>query len=76
MGEIDFSPLKDTLNNMAIQLAILMIMCAAAYTIPNIILRLIKIPGKIANFLSGFIFLIVMYYLFMNNFIPGIQGTQ
>jgi len=75
MGGIDFSPLRDTLNNITIQLVILTIICVVVYTIPNIILRLIKIPGSIANSISGLILIVVMYYLFLNNFIPGFQGT-
>ena len=73
MEGIDFSPLKDTLSSIATQLILWLAISAGAYILAFMILRLIKVPTKIAIFLSGTVFLFVMYYLFVNGFIPGIQ---
>lgn len=76
MEDIDFSPLKDTVNNIALQLVIWMGICSGTYIVAYIILRMFKVPNKIANTISAIIFLIALYYSIVNGFIPGIQGTQ
>lgn len=72
MEEIDFSPLKSTLDNIAFQLIIWMAICIGSYALAFIILRIIKVPDKIAHLISTAIFLIAMYYSFINGYITGI----
>jgi len=76
MEEIDFSPLKDTVDNIAFQFIVWMAICVGAYIIAIIILRLIKVPSKLANFLATIAFLLAMYWSFMNGYIPGVEGAQ
>lgn len=76
MEKIDFDPLKETINNIALQLVIWMAICTVAYVAVFILLRIIKMPAKVAHFVSGIAFLFAMYYSFINGFIPGIQGAQ
>lgn len=76
MEKIDFSPLKETINNIALQLVIWMAICTVAYIAAFIVLRIIRVPAKIAHFVSGIAFLFAMYYSFINGFIPGIQSAQ
>ncbi|MGG3798622.1 hypothetical protein [Metabacillus fastidiosus] len=76
MEAIDFSPLKESLNNIAFQLIVFLLICTAAYVVTYLVLRLIKIPKPIANFLSTAVLLVTAYYSFVNGYIPGIQGAQ
>ncbi|RBP87880.1 hypothetical protein DFO70_11771 [Cytobacillus firmus] len=76
MEIVDFSPVKDTLDKIAVQLITLMAMCALAYIGAFIVLRLIKIPGQLAHYISTAVLLVVMYYSFVNGYIPGIQSAQ
>ncbi|WP_419957229.1 hypothetical protein [Psychrobacillus psychrotolerans] len=54
-------PLKDTMNTMAQQLVTFAIVVVLAYVIPMIILRLLRLPWKIANIISAVIMLVVSY---------------
>ncbi|TXC79020.1 hypothetical protein FS935_22270 [Metabacillus litoralis] len=76
MEEVDFSPLKSTLNNIAFQFIIWMAICIGSYAIAFTILRIIKVPDKIAHLIATAIFLIAMNYSFVNGYIPGIEGAQ
>ncbi|MCM3651318.1 hypothetical protein [Metabacillus litoralis] len=73
MDDVDFSPLTEGLNNIAMQFVFWMALCVAGYVIAFIILRIIKVPAKMANLISIIVFLIAMYYSFVNGFIPGIK---
>lgn len=75
MEGIDFRPLKATLNNIAFQFIVWMAICVGAYIIAIIILRFIKVPNKLANFLATIAFLVAMYWSFMNGYIPGVEGS-
>lgn len=76
MEKIDFSPLKETLGNIAVQLAIWLGASAIAYVLIFIVLRKIGVPIKLSNFLSVIAFLLVMYFMLLNGYIPGITGGQ
>lgn len=76
MGQIDLSPLKDSLDNIASQLIILSITCAIAYVVVFFIFRMFRAPKQLANFLASIALLVVLYYSFVHGYIPSIQGTQ
>lgn len=71
MQKIDFSPMKETLDNILLQLVIWLGMSAVAYIVVYFILRLLRIPRGICHFISVIVCLIVMYYTLMNGYIPG-----
>ncbi|QOS88753.1 hypothetical protein [Peribacillus sp. JNUCC41] len=73
MDDVDISPLTEGLNNIAMQFVFWMAICWAAYVIVIIILRIIKVPDKIAHFFATAAFLIALYYSFVNGYVPGIQ---
>ena len=54
-------PLKDSMDSLAIQLTTFLIIVALGYVIPMIILRLLKVPWKISNFVSLAIMIVVAY---------------
>lgn len=74
MEKVDFSPLKETLNNILMQLAIWLGISAIAYIVVYVILRLIKVPEKVRHFISVIAFLVIMYYMLTNSYVPGITG--
>ncbi len=63
MEATDISPLKNMLSTIAVQLVIGVAICALVYFFTFIILRAIKVPPKIANLISGALFLVAIYYL-------------
>lgn len=76
MEIVDFNPVKETLDKIAVQLVLLLAMCALAYVVAFIVLRFIRVPGQLAHYLSTAVLLAVMYYSFINGYIPGIQSAQ
>jgi hypothetical protein len=58
---IDFSPLKEQLNNMAIQLGIILIIPLIAALLVKLLLLTIKLPQRIANLGGSIAFLFVFY---------------
>lgn len=74
MEKIDFSPVGNTVNGMAIQFGIVMIIGAIAFIVVFILLRLIRIPKQIANFLATAAFLAALYYSFTTNYLPWVQS--
>lgn len=65
MDSREFIPLKETINNMAIQLITFLLITALGYIISYVVLKIIKVPEKIAHVISVIIFLIVAYFSFM-----------
>jgi hypothetical protein len=55
MEEIDFSPLQSTLNGMAGKLVVVLLIVAAAYLIPMIILTILRVPRRFRDPLSALI---------------------
>jgi hypothetical protein len=58
---IDFSPLKDLMNQMAFELAIILFIPLIAGLIFKWILRAIKIPNILANYGAILVLLFVFY---------------
>lgn len=55
---------KDVLNNMAGQLIALILIIAAAYIIPYLILSVIRVPSVFKNLISTVVMLFVSYHTF------------
>lgn len=68
-----FAPLKETLNNLAGQLVLLMVIWGVAYCIVWWVLSKLKVPKAITKFLSGLALLGIMYYTIQYQLIPGFQ---
>lgn len=65
MEKIDWSPLKETVDGLALQL--LLILCiplAVSLLLKILLIRLIKVPNSISNFVSVVIFLFLVYKMF------------
>ncbi|WP_416730289.1 hypothetical protein [Fictibacillus sp. JL2B1089] len=58
----------DTLNKIGFHLIKLVVIWAVSYMAIYAILRILKVPHIIANFLSGLGMLVVVYYTLINNF--------
>ncbi|MEZ2715412.1 hypothetical protein [Niallia circulans] len=74
MEKIDFSPVGDTVNRMAIQFGIVMITGAIAFIVVFILLRTLRFPKQLANFLATAALLAALYYSFTTNYLPWIQS--
>lgn len=74
MEKIDFSPIGDTVNGLAITFGIIMITAALAFILVFVLLRLIKVPKQIASFLATVSLLVVLYYSFTTSYLPWIQS--
>lgn len=61
MNEIDFSPLKGTIDGMAMKLAMILFVPLLTGLICKYLLRSIKIPNSISNLLSVALMLFVFY---------------
>lgn len=59
--KIDFSSLKGTMDHMALQLAIILFVPLVVGLIVKFVLRSIKLPNSIANFLAVLVLLFVFY---------------
>jgi len=59
--EIDFSPLKEPLNHMALQLAIILFVPLLVGIFIKWILLSIKLPHRLANFGAVVVFFFVFY---------------
>lgn len=73
---VDSRSIENAVNNIALQLMIWMAICAGAYIIAFIILRFINVSDKIAHFIATLVFLVAMYYSFVNGFIPGVEEAH
>lgn len=58
---IDFSPLKEQVNHLALQLAIILIVPLVVGLIVKWILRSIKLPNSVANFGAVLVLLFTFY---------------
>ena len=74
MEKIDFSPVGNTVNGMAIQFGIVMITGAIAFIVVFILLRALRFPKQLANFLATAALLAALYYSFTTNYLPWIQS--
>jgi hypothetical protein len=74
MEKIDFSPVGNTVNGMAIQFGIVMITGAIAFIVVFILLRALSFPKQLANFLATAALLAALYYSFTTNYLPWIQS--
>jgi hypothetical protein len=74
LKEIDWGPMKQIMDSMAMQLGLISLTCAIAYFSVNLILRLINLPKAFSNFLATMAVLVVFYLLFKYDFIPGLVG--
>ncbi|MEK3992800.1 hypothetical protein [Robertmurraya sp. FSL R5-0851] len=61
MNEIDFSPLKGTIDSMAIKLAVILFVPLLTGLICKFLLRSFKVPNNISNLLSIALMLFVFY---------------
>jgi hypothetical protein len=75
LKEIDWGPMKQIMDSMALQLIVIMIQCTVAYILAYFLFRLIKIPSKVARFLGSIAVLFVFYFIFKYNFIPGLASN-
>jgi hypothetical protein len=66
--QIDFSPLREQVNSMAIQLGIFLAITLGGGIIVFLLLRAIKIPKKVALVLANISMLVVGYYTVINLF--------
>jgi hypothetical protein len=65
MEQIDWSPLKNTLDGMALQLALILIIPLVTSLILKLLLvRLVKLPNTAANFLTTGVCLFLFYITF------------
>lgn len=55
---------KDVLNNIAGQLIVLILIVAAAYTIPYLLLSAIRVPNVFKNLISTCVMLFAVYHSF------------
>lgn len=76
MGNVEFGSLTEIFNNIALQLAIWIGICAVAYLFIFIIIRMTGVPKPIANIISSLIMLFVLYFTFVNGYFPGISSTH
>ncbi|MEK5056027.1 hypothetical protein MHH96_21805 [Niallia sp. FSL K6-0212] len=74
MEKIDFSPVGDTVNGMAIQIGIVMFTGAIAFILVYILLKLIRVPKPLANFLAIAALLAGLYYSFTTNYLSWVQS--
>jgi hypothetical protein len=74
MEKVNWEPMQQMMNSMAIQLGLISLTCAIAYFSVNLILRLINLPKAFSNFLATLAVLVVFYLLFKYDFIPGLVG--
>jgi hypothetical protein len=74
MEEVNWEPMQQMMNSMAIQLGLIALTCTIAYFSVNLILRLINLPKTLSNFLATMAVLGVFYLLFKYDFIPGLVG--
>jgi hypothetical protein len=75
MEDVNWEPMEQMMNSMAIQLGLISLTCAIAYFSVNLILRLINLPKAFSNFLATMAVLVVFYLLFKYDFIPGLVGN-
>ncbi|AYV67243.1 MULTISPECIES: hypothetical protein [Niallia] len=74
MEKIDFSPVGNTVNGMAIQFGIVMITGAIAFIVVFILLRALRFPKQLANFLATVALLAALYYSFTTNYLSWVQS--
>lgn len=60
--ELSFSLLNDSANGMALKLIILFLMIIVSMIIAGLILKILKVPGKIINFIITVVGLACGYY--------------
>lgn len=66
--------ISETLNGVGFHIITFAALCVTAYIVVFLVLRLLKVQGKVANFFGGLAFLGTMYYAFVYQFVPGIQN--
>lgn len=70
MEELDFGPLKETLDKIAIYLVGILLACTFSFLFIYFLARLIRIPKKIAWYLGVITILAVAYFAFTSGLIP------
>ncbi|MBM7647860.1 hypothetical protein JOC78_000800 [Bacillus ectoiniformans] len=68
---MDTGFVTELFNNMGLKIIAFIIPCALAFLMSFLLLRFLKVPYEISNFLSGIIFLVTMYYSFQYTFSPN-----
>lgn len=71
MNDLDQHPIKILIDDFSFQFIGWIAICTSAYIFGLVIFRLIKIPDRLTNIFATVVFLIAMYYSFINGFIPG-----
>lgn len=61
MGEM----INNIVDKISIQILSYTFICVAAYIVTLIVLRVFRVPIKLANFIAGFAFLYSAYYIFI-----------
>jgi hypothetical protein len=75
MDNAVLEPMKKMINNMAVQLGVLFLICSITYVAVFLVLRFLKVPKVITNFLASISFLVAFYYAYVNGYIPGLSGS-
>ncbi|MGG3889949.1 hypothetical protein [Metabacillus fastidiosus] len=75
VGSVITSQVEKGFDNLVWPILSLVATAGISYLIVFLILRLIKFPKQLAKLLAGLTFLSVIFYMFINNFIPTLQST-
>ncbi|MED4531182.1 hypothetical protein [Metabacillus fastidiosus] len=75
VGSVITSQVEKSFGNLIWPILSLVAIAGISYLIIFLILRLINFPKQLAKLLAGLTFLGVIYYMFINNFIPTLQST-
>jgi hypothetical protein len=70
MEEVNWEPMQQMMNSMAIQLGLISIQCAIAYFVVYLFLSFIKVPSGLSRFLAAISVLFVFYFSFKYDYIP------
>jgi small-conductance mechanosensitive channel len=72
MEILDFSPLKETFDQLLMKLLLIGLVVTVSYLVPYLLLKVIKIPEKFSHSVSALIALYVLYAVFRYGLIPGL----
>ncbi|MED4453839.1 hypothetical protein [Metabacillus fastidiosus] len=75
VGSVITSQVEKGFGNLVWLILSLVAIAGISYLIVFLILQLIKFPKQLAKLFAGLVFLGVMYYMFVNSFIPTLQST-
>ncbi|TYS57910.1 hypothetical protein FZD47_24040 [Bacillus infantis] len=65
MEQIDWGPLKSTIDELALQLALILIIpLVISLVLKFLLVRLVRLPNKAANFLTAAVGLFLFYKVF------------